>query len=75
MIVKPNLTKLLKNVDSRYTLISVIAKRSREITGTDKTYVEPENANTVTTAANELAEGLITYKHGDVKDDQEEVDK
>lgn len=70
MIVKPNLTKLLRNVDSRYTLISVIAKRSREITGDGKTYVEPENANTVTTAATEFAQGFITYKHG-----AEEVEK
>lgn len=75
MMVKPNLTKLLKNVDSRYTLISVIAKRSREITGTGKTYVEPENANTVTTAANEIAEGFVTYNHGDASEEQERIEE
>lgn len=71
MIVKTNLTKLLKNVDSRYTLISVIAKRSREITATGKTYVEPENACNVTTAADELAAGAITYEHTKVEENNE----
>lgn len=75
MIVKQNLTKLLKNVDSRYTLISVIAKRARQITADGKTYVEPENACNVTTAAEEIAENFITYKHGDKKYDKEEIDK
>ena len=75
MIVKQNLGKLLKDVDSRYTLISVIAKRAREITETGKTYVEPENACTVSTAADELAEGMITYEHGDQKENIEDIEK
>lgn len=64
MMVKQKLFKLLKKVDSRYTLISVIAKRARQITeDPEKTYVKPENGSKVSTAADELAADKITYNH------------
>lgn len=61
MIVRPRLTSLLDKVDCRYTLVSVIAKRARQLTENDEKLVETENGCKVSEAAEELAESKIEY--------------
>ena len=51
MMVKPPLKKLESQVDSKYTLVTLAAKRARELT--DKP---------VSLAFYEIAEGEVTYK-------------
>ena len=54
MMVKPPLKKLESQVDSKYTLVTLAAKRARELThATDKP---------VSLAFYEIAEGEVTYK-------------
>ncbi len=61
MIVKPRITSLLNKVDCRYVLVSVVAKRARELTEGEKELVEAKTSCTVSTAAEELDEGKILY--------------
>ncbi|MBE5822188.1 MAG: DNA-directed RNA polymerase subunit omega [Clostridiales bacterium] len=61
MIVRPKLTSLMEKVDSRYTLVSVVAKRARQLTESDERLVETENGCKVSEASEELAEGKIEY--------------
>lgn len=64
MMVKPGITELDRCVDSRYTLVSVVAKRARMIGEErnnsdgpyDKTLDKP-----VTQAVNELSQGVVGY--------------
>lgn len=68
MMTKPGITELDKYVDSRYTLVSMVAKRARMI-GTDRRLNETvENAaknaaldKPVTQAVNEITEGVVGY--------------
>ena len=62
-IVTPNLDQLTPLVDSRYTLVTLAAKRARDIM--DKSHpVTAERTSTrdVTNAMEEINEGKITYK-------------
>ncbi|MEE1351022.1 MAG: DNA-directed RNA polymerase subunit omega [Clostridia bacterium] len=66
MMTKPGITELDKYVDSRYTLVSMVAKRARMI-GTQRSRDE-ENGITVisdekpvTQAVNEITDGTVGY--------------
>lgn len=62
-IVTPNLDQLTPKVDSRYTLVTLAAKRARDML--DKNHpVTAERVSTrdVTNAMEEIYEGKITYK-------------
>lgn len=62
-IVTPSLDQVLPKVDSRYTLVTLAAKRSRDMLG-DKHPVTAERRSTrdVTNALEEIYEGQISYK-------------
>lgn len=68
MMTKPGITELDKFVDSRYTLVSMVAKRARMI-GTQRRLDEVMNNATsnakqekpVTQAVNEITEGVVGY--------------
>ena len=68
MMIKPGITELDKYVDSRYTLVSMVAKRARMI-GTARRLngtVETAVANAaldkpVTQAVNEITDGVVGY--------------
>lgn len=62
MIVEPKMSDLLNKVDSRYTLVSVVAKRARQITEGDKKMVSNENNSVVSIASEELVENKYTYE-------------
>lgn len=62
MIVEPKISELLKKVDSRYTLVSVVAKRARKITEGDKKMVDSKNNSVVSVAAEELVEDKYSYE-------------
>ena len=65
MIVKPRLTSLLDKVDSRYTLVSVVAKRARQLTEGEKEMIHSKNTSKVSIAAEELDEDKFDYKKSD----------
>ena len=64
MMTKPGITELDRCVDSRYTLVSVVAKRARMI-GMDRndpdSIYDPHAEKPVTQAVNEIANGIVGY--------------
>jgi DNA-directed RNA polymerase subunit omega len=74
-MIYPRVDKLLKNVDSRYSLVIVAAKRARQINDYhhqlgEGTFgevlpplIESRSKNYLTMALEEIAEGKITYEY------------
>ncbi|MBE6099828.1 MAG: DNA-directed RNA polymerase subunit omega [Anaerovibrio sp.] len=62
-IVTPSLDQVLPKVDSRYTLVSLAAKRARDIMdGSHDVMADRVSTRDVTNALEEIYEGKITYK-------------
>jgi DNA-directed RNA polymerase subunit omega len=74
-VIHPRLDELLDNVDSRYALVIVAAKRARQINnyhqqlgeGTFEDFppplVESRSKNYLTMALEEISEGMIRYDY------------
>jgi len=58
MMIYPSVDKLLRKVDSKYTLVVASAKRARELMQQSK----PGMAKPVTSALEEIEQGIITYQ-------------
>ena len=56
----PPVADLLKNVDSRYLLVNVVAQRARQISEEAETYQEELPEKPVTLAIREVADGKLT---------------
>ena len=56
----PPVADLLKNVDSRYLLVNVVAQRARQIALEAETLQEELDDKPVTLAIREVAEGALT---------------
>jgi len=59
MMLYPPMSELLKNVDSRYLLVNVVAARSRQIAADADTLGIVLEDKPVTLAINEVAEGKL----------------
>jgi DNA-directed RNA polymerase subunit omega len=74
-MIHPRIDELLDNVDSRYALVIVAAKRARQINnyhqqlgeGTFEDFppplVESRSKNYLTMAMEEVAEGMVKYQY------------
>ena len=64
MLIKPTLESLMEKVDSKYTLVTLAAKRARELTDGEPCLAESTHATDkpVSLAFYEIAEGEVTYK-------------
>ena len=62
MIIKPTLESLMKRVDSKYTLVTLAAKRARQLTDGDKPLVDVDTTKVVSIAMEEIDQGKITYE-------------
>ena len=62
MLIKPTLESLMKKVDSKYTLVTLAAKRARELTDGDEPLVDVETTRVVSIAMEEIDQGKITYE-------------
>jgi DNA-directed RNA polymerase subunit omega len=60
MMLYPSLSTLLKQVNSRYLLVNVIAKRAREISAASERRGEPLDQKPVSLAIEEIAAGEIS---------------
>ncbi len=56
----PPVADLLKNVDSRYLLVNVVAQRARQIAAEAEEYQEELTDKPVTLAIREVAEGKLS---------------
>ena len=66
-MVTPSINTLLKSVNSRYTLVVLAAKRTRQMIDCSEARVDDAHKSTknVTNALEEIAEGKITYRRAD----------
>lgn len=62
MMVKPTVKELLTKVDNRFQLVTVTAKRARQIAAGEETLTKVDEKSPVTLAANEIAEGKVKVK-------------
>ena len=62
MLIKPTLESLMKRVDSKYTLVTLAAKRARQLTEGDKPLVDVDTTKVVSIAMEEIDQGKITYE-------------
>lgn len=60
-MIYPPMSKLLENVDSRYTLAIAIAKRARMLKDGAPKLTEIDSEKDVTIAINEIAENAFSY--------------
>lgn len=65
MMIYPSIDSLLERVNSKYTLVTLSAKRARQLQeGTGRLMVEhPRSDKTVGQALEEINAGLLTYKY------------
>jgi DNA-directed RNA polymerase subunit omega len=58
----PSINKIREKVDSRYTLVVLASKRSRDIIDGMPKLTDADVEKPVSIAANEIADNLITYR-------------
>lgn len=59
MLVKPTVLELLNRVDSRFQLVTVTAKRARQLAAGSQPLTKKEEPSPVSLAAVEIAEGKV----------------
>ena len=62
MLIKPTLESLMTKVDSKYTLVTLAAKRARQLTDGDEPLVDVDTTKEVSIAMEEIDQGKITYE-------------
>ena len=62
MLIKPTLESLKTKVDSKYTLVTLAAKRARQLTDGDEPLVDVDTTKVVSIAMEEIDQGKITYE-------------
>ncbi|MDR3084862.1 MAG: DNA-directed RNA polymerase subunit omega [Christensenellaceae bacterium] len=65
MIVDPPITKLLKSVDCRYTLVVQVSKRARQIVAGARPLIDTDETKPVSIAVQEVSAGIISYRRGE----------
>lgn len=75
MITEPTVAQLLKKVDNRYELIIATAKRARQISaGSSSIIKKDEVESSVTVAAEEINQGLVSITEGDGTEENEDIE-
>lgn len=62
MLIKTTLESLMTKVDSKYTLVTLAAKRARQLTDGDEPLVDVDTTKVVSIAMEEIDQGKITYE-------------
>ena len=60
MLVKPTVLELLNKVDNRFELVTITAKRARQIASGSIPLTKNEEPSPVSLAADEIVEGKVT---------------
>lgn len=61
-MINPSIVNLLKNVDNRYTLVVMTAKRARQLIDGAMPLLDVDSSKPVTIAINEINESKISYE-------------
>lgn len=66
-MINPSFKNVLKEGDSRYTMVMLTAKRARQIVDGAKPLVETTSNKAVTIAIEEIVEGKVKYNNPPIK--------
>jgi DNA-directed RNA polymerase subunit omega len=66
-MINPSIISMLKNVDNRYTLVVMTAKRARQLIDGAKPMIDIDSSKPVTIAINEIYEEKISYESGNTE--------
>lgn len=69
MLLYPAIDKLKQQVDSKYTLCIMAAKRARDLTDGKPQLSLAENNKPLSIATKEIAESYISYKRSEEEDE------
>ncbi len=72
MMVKPTVKELLGKVDNRFQLVTITAKRARQIAEGDEVLINTNEEAPVTIAAEEIAAGKVNEKKENEEEKSEE---
>lgn len=61
-MINPSIVDLLGKVNSRYTLVTMTAKRARQLIEGQEPLMSIDSTKPVTIAINEINDGLLTYE-------------
>ncbi len=62
-MLNPSFKDVLKEGDSKYTLVMLTAKRAREIIDGKEPLIETDSKKPVTIAIEEIVKGKVTYEN------------
>lgn len=61
-LINPSVSELLKQVDNRYGLVTVAAKRARQLVAGQEPLIDSESIKPLSIAVQEVQKGLITFE-------------
>lgn len=61
MLIYPHINTLLEKVDSRYTLVTLTAKRARQLVEGANVLTQNKSGKPVTIAINEIQQNMVGY--------------
>lgn len=61
-MINPSIVSLLENIDNRYSLVVITAKRARQLIDGAKPMIDIDSSKPVTIAINEINEGKIQFE-------------
>jgi DNA-directed RNA polymerase subunit omega len=61
-MINPSIVELLEVVDNRYSLVTVVSKRARQLIEGKKPLIVTSAIKPVTVATKEIMQGELTYK-------------
>ena len=61
MLNEPSLRELMRNIESKYTLVIIAAKRARDIVGENPEKMAVSTVNPVSIALREVADGDLNW--------------
>ena len=61
-MINPSIVELLEVVDNRYSLVTVVSKRARQLIDGQKPLIVTDSIKPVTIATIEVMQGALTYK-------------
>ena len=70
MLLYPAIDKLKNQVDSKYTLCIMAAKRARDLTDGKPQLTLAENDKPLSIATKEISESYISYKRPEIEEEQ-----
>ncbi|TDQ42366.1 DNA-directed RNA polymerase subunit omega [Aureibacillus halotolerans] len=63
----PSIDSLMETIDSKYTLVTVSARRARQLLEEENYYIDlPKSRKNVGVALEEIQEGLLTVDYVDI---------